>query len=117
MAKKKKQEQMADDEIINLRRSVEKQAASLDQAQYLFVMSEFNTYEWNLRRIREIEMKITPLVKQPNAEPLAPDVEKRLIAERHQLVSETTSLYSHIMRQLKDTGGEEDELDAFVKNR
>ena len=51
------------------------------------------------------------------------DVEKtekerqNLINERHKLITENVSLYSHINRALKGTVASEDELDAFISGK
>ena len=87
--------------------AVSNQASNLDPAQREFVLTEFETYKWNLHKIDDIQ-------KAVDAGELPPDIEKKQIAERHQLVCENSALFSHIMRWLKDTVAQESELDSFL---
>lgn len=90
-----------------LEEAVQKQASSLDPAQREFVLAEYETYKWNAAKIERIQKKI-------DTGKLDADAEAKQIRERHQLVSEQSALFGHIMRWLKDTGGEESELDKFL---
>lgn len=92
---------------INLEAAVSKQADSLEPAQREFVMAEFGTYQWNAKKIADIE-------KQADVDGIDLDEQAKLMRTRHQLVSEQTALFSHIMRWLKGTTAEISELDAFL---
>ena len=91
----------------NLEKAVRAQAESLDPAQKEFVLAELKTYLWNKRKINHIQGLV-------DSGELTLDKEKRHLAERHQLVSENSALFSHIMRWLKDTGAQESALDKFL---
>lgn len=91
----------------NLEKSVRAQADNLDPAQREFVLAELKTYLWNKRKIGRIQELV-------DSGELTLDKEKRHLAERHQLVSENSALFSHIMRWLKDTGTQESALDRFL---
>ena len=93
----------------NLEIAVKEQAANLDPAQREFVMRELKTYLWNLRKIESIQEQV---------DSGSPDLsdEKKLLAERHQLVSENSALFGHIMRWLKGTAAQESELDSFLNS-
>ena len=93
--------------LVELRESVEAQAGTLDPAQCKFVLSEFRNYEWNALKILEIEEH----VEQGEFDP---DAEKKALGERHQLVNENASLYTHILQQLKGTTGGKSELEEFI---
>lgn len=97
-----------------LKQAVKSQASKLDEAQAGFVLAEYDTWEWNSRRIEAIENKLE-LDARSNS-PMPPGDRKQLMNERHQLVTEGASLFSHIMRNLKGTGEEKtDEFDEFMR--
>lgn len=89
----------------NLDKSVREQLKSLEPVQAEMVKADVKTWKWNRDRIHTIQEILD----------LGTD-EKRsdLINERHKLITENTSLYSHINRALKGTVSSEDELDAFI---
>ena len=91
--------------------AIRKQAASLDPAQREFVLAEFDTYQWNASRIEALE---ATLKSMESDEVRDLDREGKLFRQRHQLVAEQSSLFSHIMRWLKGTTAGESELEAFL---
>lgn len=94
-------------QLCQLESDVRTQAEKLDPAQCGFVLSEFRTYKWNAEKIFEIEMHV-------EEGEFDPDAEKKALGERHQLVNENASLFTHIMQWLKGTATEESKLDAFL---
>lgn len=94
-----------------LKDAIEKQAASLDPAQREFVLAEFRTYQWNEDRIAKLE---STLKAMESDEVRDLDREGKLFRQRHQLVAEQSSLFSHIMRWLKGTSASESKLEAFL---
>ena len=91
----------------NLELAVKEQAKNLDPAQKEFVLTEFKTYMWN-------EHKIVSIQNEVDSGEMPPDLEKKKLAERHQLVCENSALFGHIMRWLKGTAPQESELDSFL---
>jgi len=96
------------DELAKLERAVREQADSLDPAQKEFVLAEFRIYRWNAKKIRALEKKL-------NAGGIDPDVQSKYFRQRHQLVAEQASLFSHIMRWLKGTAAGKSEFDKFLE--
>lgn len=96
-----------------LENAVKKQAANLDPAQREFVLAEFGTYQWNAKRIATLEEQLTNNIFD-NEGRRDMDAEGQLFRQRHQLVAEQSSLFSHIMRWLKGTAVQESELDKFL---
>jgi len=94
-----------------LKDAIEKQVASLDPAQREFVLAEFRTYQWNEDRIAKLESTLKAM-ESDDVRDL--DREGKLFRQRHQLVAEQSSLFSHIMRWLKGTSASESKLDAFL---
>lgn len=94
----------------NLDSAFEKQIAALEPTQGEMVKAEMRTWKWNRDRINDIEDALNVGGKEAAER-------KILIDERHKLISENTSLYSHINRALKGTASSEDELDAFIAGR
>lgn len=94
-----------------LKDAIEKQAASLDPAQREFVLAEFRTYQWNEDRIAKLESTLKAM-ESDDVRDL--DREGKLFRQRHQLVAEQSSLFSHIMRWLKGTSASESKLEAFL---
>ena len=92
--------------LTKLEQAVNKQAKELDPAQKEFVLAEFETYKWNADKIKDLEVRLK--------DERDPDLEKKIAGVRHQLVNENASLFSHIMRWLKDTAVETSELDEFL---
>lgn len=94
-----------------LEAAIAKQAESLDPAQREFVLAEFETYKWNAGKIEKIQSDIDSgrIYDEDGLK-----AEASLLRERHQLVTEQASLFSHIMRWLKGTAAEESALDAFL---
>lgn len=98
----------------DLAKAVREQAASLDPAQREFVMSEFEHYRWNDSRIAALEKEIEDGVCDPETGWRDLDLEGKVFRQRHQLVAEQSSIFSHIMRWLKGTSAEKSELDEFI---
>lgn len=89
----------------NLDIAIKKQLASLDPAQAEMVKADVKTWKWNRDRIHDIQGMLDMGTDEKRSD---------LINERHKLITENTSLYSHINRALKGTVATEDELDAFI---
>lgn len=105
---------MAEDKLEKLRKALDEQADNLDPAQREFVKAQFEHYEWNDRRIAELEKSLEGGVVDDEG---IPDykAESALFKQRHQLVAEQGQLFSHIMRWLKGTTPlERNELDEFL---
>jgi len=101
---------MANEKLDALKKAIDKQAKSLDPAQREFVKAEFETYVWNAGKIEKLQ-------EQLNGDAYDSEgvkVEAALLRERHQLVTEQSALFSHIMRWLKGTASEVSELDEFL---
>ena len=96
---------MAD--IKKLEQAVRKQAESLDPAQKEFVLAEFAIYKHNANTIEKLDKKL-------DNEEINLDDHGKLFRQRHQLVSEQSSLFGHIMKWLKGTAAEESKLEAFL---
>ena len=94
----------------NLTEAVEKQAMSLDPAQREFVLAEYELFCWNARKIEKLQKRLDSEAYDEDGV----KVEGALLRERHQLVTEQASLFSHIMRWLKGTAAEENELESFL---
>jgi hypothetical protein len=94
-----------------LKDAVEKQSQSLEPAQREFVMAEFGTYEWNAGQIAALEKKLKSCEQMQERDFR---YESALFKQRHQLVAEQSQLFSHIMRWLKGTSAEIDELEEFL---
>ena len=90
-----------------LEEAVNKQAAALKPAQREFVLAEFATFQWNAQKIEKIQRKV-------DSGKCDPDLEGKLLRERHQIVGEQSALFGHIMKWLKDTASDESELDRFL---
>ena len=101
------------DKTAELEKAVENQAKSLDPAQREFVLAEFETYKWNAKRQRELEMQLERGIVDGEGFHNY-DAEGKLFRQRHQIVAEQSSLFSHIMRWLKGTASEQSALDAFL---
>ena len=97
-----------------LKNAIEKQAASLDPAQREFVMAELRTYIWNDNRMEELEEQLQGGIVDPESGIHDLDREGKLFRQRHQIVSEQSALFSHIMRWLKGTAAEKSPLDEFL---
>ena len=99
-----------------LAKAVREQAASLDPAQREFVMSEFEHYRWNENRIAELEKEIEAGVCDPETGFRDLDLEGKVFRQRHQLIAEQSSVFSHVMRWLNVAPTEEEpsELDEFI---
>lgn len=89
--------------------AVKEQVKSLEPVQAEMVKSDVKTWKWNRDRIHSIQEILT----------MGKTEEKRLdlINERHKLITENTSLFSHINRALKGTASTEDELDVFLSGK
>lgn len=100
----------------NLDKAVKEQLASLEPAQAEMVKADVKTWKWNRDRIHDIQ---DLLDRGPRSDDEKSNAKWRadLINERHKLITENTSLYSHINRALKGTVTSEDELDAFLKSK
>lgn len=97
--------------LAKLEEAVNNQAQSLDPAQREFVLAEFETFKWNAHKIDEIQERIDA---DECYDDKGKNLESALIKERHQIVTEQASLFSHIMRWLKGTAVEESEIEAFL---
>lgn len=102
--------------MAKLEEAVRKQADSLDPAQREFVLAEFETYRWNSAKIEELQDRIDSLRGATDIEDViaAVKAEAALVRERHQIITEQTALFGHIMRWLKGTATEKSELDEFL---
>lgn len=101
------------DKLKDLRDAVVNQAANLDPAQKEFVLAEFETYEWNAARIAELESQLeSGIIDNEGFHNY--DAEGKLFRQRHQMVAEQSTLFSHIMRWLKGTVAETSEIDEFL---
>lgn len=89
-----------------LEQAVDSQTEHLDPVRREFVKSEFRAYKWNLGQIKALEKRIN--------DENDPDGEKKLVGQRHQLVTENASLFGHIMRHLGDGPEEKSALDSFL---
>ena len=96
-----------------LLQAIENQSKSLDPAQREFVLAEFGTYQWNAKKIAALERQLDEGILNSEGN-RSYDAEAKLFKQRHQLVAEQSSLFSHIMRWLKGTAAEESALDAFL---
>lgn len=96
-----------------LEQAIDKQAGNLDEAQYRLVMAQFSTYDWNRRRIEQIESIIE--LGEGGGRPLDAKARKQLMTERHQLTTDNVSISTKLFMQLKGTSNSEDEFDAFMK--
>ena len=94
--------------MTDLEAAVRKQADSLDPAQREFVLDRFETYKWNGRKIDDLQRQIDECTFENL------DVEAALVRERHQIITEQTALFGHIMRWLKGTAAEESKIDSFL---
>ncbi|MBR2684323.1 MAG: hypothetical protein IKG18_00900 [Atopobiaceae bacterium] len=96
-----------DSRLEKLEDAVRKQAGTLDPAQREFVLAEFDMYRWNAEKIDELQRKIGECDRESLTE------EAAMVKERHQLMTEQASMFSHIMRWLKGTSAEQSPLDEF----
>lgn len=99
-----------------LEEAVRKQAANLPDAQHNFVLAQFEHYQWNEGRIAELEDQLENGVVDAEGYHNY-DAEGKLFRQRHQLVAEQGTLFSHIMRWLKGTEENDEEkspLDEFL---
>ena len=101
---------MTENKLEKLQEAVERQAANLDPAQREFVLEELRTYQWNAKKIADLERQID---ENPHNED-GLKVEGALVKERHQIITEQTALFGHIMRWLKGTNAEQSELESFL---
>lgn len=94
-----------------LSKAISEAVGAMDPIKRGFVESEYESYRWNSNRLDDLEEALS--------RPQAPEDRKDLRTERHQLVSESGQLFSHLMRQLKDAGdkAEEDPLADFIGGR
>lgn len=102
-----------------LEEAVERQAASLDDAQRELVLSQFATYKWNKARMKQLEDQLKLLDSKPMSDASEVKVvlayRKSLTAERNQLTTANNSISSKLFMQLKGTGGDADEFDEFLR--
>lgn len=97
-----------------LREAIEKQAATLEPAQHEFVMAHYRTYQWNADKIESLESELEEGVIDPETGRHNYQAEAALFKQRHQLVTQQNTIFSHIMRWLKGTSVSESELDEFL---
>lgn len=100
----------------NLDKAVREQVQSLPKAQAEMVKSDVKTWKWNRDRIHDIQGMLDRGATTED-ERKDPKWRSDLINERHKLITESTSLYSHINRALKGAVASEDELDAFLARK
>lgn len=105
-----------DDRLAKLEEAVRKQATALEPAQREFVLAQFEHYKWNELQIADLEVQLKDGIVDIEGFHNY-DAEGKLFRQRHQLVAEQGTLFSHIMRWLKGTASDEDEFDAFLKKR
>jgi len=103
-----------------LEQAIEKQAQSLGDAQRELVMSQFSTYKWNKDRMRQIENQLKIIeFKTPPSDPKEMKAQlayrKALTAERNQLTTANNSISSKLFMQLRNTEGDTDEFDEFLR--
>lgn len=105
-----------DDRLAKLEEAVRNQADSLDPAQREFVLAELETYKWNAAKVEELQGRIESLKGAVDIEDVVAAVkaESALVRERHQIITEQTALFGHIMRWLKGTAADKSELDEFI---
>jgi len=99
-----------DAKLAKLEEAVKNQADSLDPAQREFVLAELETYRWNAEKICELQERINAC----DGDIDSLKAEAALVRERHQIITEQTALFGHIMRWLKGTASEKSELDEFI---
>lgn len=99
-----------DGKLAKLEEAVRNQADSLDPAQREFVLAEFETYKWNSEKIEELQNRINSGAYDEDGL----KAEGALVRERHQIITEQTALFGHIMRWLKGTAADKSELDEFL---
>ena len=104
---------MANENIRALEEAVEKQVEMLEPAQREFVLAEFATYKWNAARIAELEEQLENGVIDADGYHNY-DAEGKLFRQRHQMVAEQSTLFSPIMRWIKNTAAEASEIESFM---
>lgn len=105
-----------------LEEAVRKQAANLDPAQREFVKAQFEHYKWNEEQIANLEVQYEAVSKAIDAGDYESSKELKMLLDekgsahrqRHQLIAEQGTLFSHIMRWLKGTASDESPLDEFM---
>ena len=100
---------------VGLEEAVTKQAASLDPAQREFVYAQFAHYRWNEERIAEYERQLEEGLTYGDHDLRDYDAEKKVFDQRHKLIAEQGTLFSHIMRWLKGTTFEKGEFEKFLE--
>lgn len=90
-----------------LEQAITEQVESLSAAEREVILSEFRPYKWNTERIKDYEA----LMKTGS---LSAEEEKSLLTRRHQLVTENTAISTKLLRHLKGTAVEEDEVGDFM---
>lgn len=106
----------------DLEKALATQAKSLEPAQRNFVMAQFEHYKWNEEQIDILERQYEEASKEVDAAADLPAKERKLLVEqrgtifrqRHQLVAEQGTLFSHIMRWIRGTAASQSELEAFL---
>jgi len=106
-----------------LEKALEQQAQSLEPAQRNFVMAQFEHYKWNEEQIELLQRQYEEASEEVDAAADLPAKERKLLVEqrgtifrqRHQLVAEQGTLFSHIMRWIKGTAAGKSELEAFLE--
>lgn len=101
---------MAEDKLHD---AIEAQAATLEPAQHEFVMAHYRTYQWNLEKILSLEEQLKEGVVDEEGRHNY-QAEAALFKQRHQLVTQQNTIFSHIMRWLKGTSVSESDLDEFL---
>ncbi|MBQ9005983.1 MAG: hypothetical protein IJ092_06385 [Atopobiaceae bacterium] len=99
------------DKTDTLLEAVKAQAANLEPAQFNFIMAQLDHYRWNEGRISDLEGELEASAKDEYRDL---DQEGKLFRQRHQLVAEQGTLFSHIMRWLNGTAAQESEIDMFL---
>lgn len=107
----------------SLEKALSTQAQSLEPAQREFVMAQFEHYKWNELQIDRLQVQYEQASAAVDAAADADAKERKALVDqrgaifrqRHQLVAEQGTLFSHIMRWIRGTSSERDELDEFLE--
>ena len=105
---------------VMLEKALREQADSLDPAQKEFVLAQFDHYKWNEEQIAKIQRQYEECADLDGFEDAAERkarmaMRASLFKERHQLVAEQGTLFSHIMRWIKGTAAGKSLLDEFLE--
>jgi len=104
---------------VMLEKALREQADSLDPAQKEFVLAQFDHYKWNEEQIAKIQRQYEACSQISDDWDVAERksnmaMRASLFKERHQLVAEQGTLFSHIMRWIKGTAAGKSLIDEFL---